>query len=85
MFFILFYRPSKTDVCDTCTVLKKSMDVTPQNKAQLQREFDKHDEEAKMQQHHLSDREESCPNDHKKPGDKWITIAIDLKQTQPYS
>ena len=80
MLFILFYRPSKTDVCDTCTVLEKSMEVTPQNKARLQTKLDQHKEEAKKQQHHLSEREKSCPTDDKKPGDAWITIATDLQQ-----
>ena len=83
MFFILFYRPAKTDVCDTCTVLEKSMEVQPQNKARLQTKLDQHKEEAKKQQHHLSEREKSCPTDDKKPGDAWITIATDLQQTQP--
>ena len=85
MFFILFYRPTKTDVCDTCTEINLSIELTPQNIAQLQAKLQEHKEEAVKQQHHLSEREKSCPIDDKKAGDPWITIATDLQQTQPVS
>ena len=82
-FFILFYRPAKTDVCDTCTDLEKAIELSPPNLAQLEARLQEHQHEARKQQQHLKDREISCPIDDKKDGDPWITIATDLQQTQP--
>ena len=70
-------------MCITCTEISMSIDITPQNKAQLQTKLQKHKEEADKQQHHLSECEKSCPIDDKKAGDPWITTATDLQQTQP--
>ena len=81
--FILFYRPAKVDECDTCLEYRQLIASTPENKVQLQADLDAHDKEGKLRQRHLSYREESCPLDHKKAGNTWVTIATDLQQTQP--
>ena len=83
VFFILFYRPTKVDECDTCTEIKQSIKATPENKVQLQAELDKHNKESDIQVAHLSAREQSCPLDDKEAGNTWLTIATDLQQTQP--
>ena len=82
-FFLLFYRPHKTDKCDTCTELQQSMKIRPEDKVQLQAELEAHLEEARLQMQHLAARELSCPKYAKDVDSTWITIATDLQQTQP--
>ena len=82
-FFILFYRPAKTDICDTCTELEKAIERSPPNLAQLQARLQAHKAEAREQQLHLKHCEEQCPIDAQNEDDVWITIATDLQQTQP--
>ena len=57
-FFILFYRPAKTDVCDTCTALELAMKRGGPNLDGLQARLQAHKEEARSQQQHLKYREE---------------------------
>ena len=83
VFFLLFYRPHKTDKCDTCTELQQSMKIRPDDKVQLQAELDAHLAEANIQVQHLKNREVSCPVEAKNVHSTWITIATDLQQTQP--
>ena len=84
-FFYLFYRPAKTDVCDYCTevTLKIQGAESHQLKTKLQAQLESHEQQAKAQQSHLSEREKSCPSDDKNEEDAWLTIATDLQQTQP--
>ena len=82
-FFILFYRPAKTDVCDNCTELKKGIERGGPNLARLQERLQAHKAEARDQQLHLQHREEQCPIDAQNEYNVWITIATDLQQTQP--
>ena len=82
-FFILFYRPAKTDVCDTCTELGKAIERSPPNLAQLQARLQAHKVEARNQQQRLQHFEEQCPIDAENSDNCWKTIATDLQQTQP--
>ena len=57
MFFILFFRPAKTDVCDTCTELDISINETPapENKVELESKLAEHVKQYKAQQDDLHD------------------------------
>lgn len=83
MFFLLFYRPHKTDKCDTCTEFDQEMKIRPADKVRLQAEKEAHEAEARIQQNHLKAREASSLLDAKKADNTWITICTDLQQTQP--
>ena len=86
MFFILFYRPSKTDVCDTCTELGIAIKETtaPEKKVELERKLAEHVMQYKAQIGNLHNHEEKCPAEKlENPEFPWITIATDLQQTQP--
>ena len=82
-FFILFYRPAKTDVCDTCTELQLAIDRGVPNIDRLQARLQAHKEEARAQQQQLKYCEQQCPIDAQNEDNDWITIATDLQQTQP--
>ena len=82
-FFILFYIPAKTDVCDTCTELELAIDRGAPNLARLQARLQAHKVEARNQQQRLQHFEHQCPIDAQNPDNDWITIATDLQQTQP--
>ena len=49
MFFLLFYRPHKTDKCDTCTEFEQEMKIRPADKVQLKAELEAHQAEAAVQ------------------------------------
>ena len=86
MFFILFFRPAKTDVCDTCTELGISINETPapENKVELESKLAEHVKQYEAQQDNLKNHELKCPDEkHEDPDCPWITIATDLQQTQP--
>ena len=83
IFFILLYRPAKTDVCDKCTELELAIGRGDPNLAQLQARLQAHKAMARYMQERLKYRTEQCPIDALNPANEWITIATDLQQTQP--
>ena len=84
MYFILFYRPRKTDECDTCTSIKISMKKTPENIEDLEAKMAQHKVLYKAQQTNLQNHEQTIgPRNQKDPKSPWVTIATDLQQTQP--
>ena len=60
MLFILFYRPSKTDVCDTCTELGIAIKETtaPEKKVELERKLAEHVMQYRAQIDNLHNHEE---------------------------
>ena len=78
-FFILFYRPAKTDVCDTCTELELAIGRGGPNLARLQARLQAHKEEAREQKQQLKYCEQQCPIDAQNEDTLPFLVLIPIK------